>query len=1377
MSRSSKPTLQEWPKLFETALSQGDCFALGLRGSALSKLLADCRPALTRPVMVIAPDPEAAGDIHNDLCFYLAENARKAGISFSLEDAKTPHLWPAWDILPSETDSPDVETASDQVAILRACLSGQTAPWIVGSITSVLQATLPPEVLKAGGLRISQGMEIFPEALVAHLADGGLEATAQVDAPGQYSRRGGIVDVFPLLGDLPYRVEFFGDEVDSVRIFDPATQQNGPALENSVTLIDVSKDSFRLAANGAERYSLLDYLPEDALIVIRHPERVERVAELYVGGFSGEDGGLFTFAEAAKKLARFAAAVVPDLDSDFWPETPWREPRSLQTVDFGAGGWERLSGGFDTSLKELTLLIEKDVGLTIACNNAAEEKRLKQVLQEKNPAVLAKAELTIGRLSRGFIAEMPGGKAYVSDHELFGRQTPVRTSRKRYAGTPIADFAELREGDYVVHIANGIAKFEGIKTLENDGAEQDYLTLRFAEDARIYVPLSHIDLVQRYIGLGEARPQLTKLGSAAWQRKKSAVEKAVRDIAQDLLATQAKRLSSPGIALPPDDALVREFDASFPYDETPDQLNAIDDISRDQQSPSPMERLLCGDVGFGKTEMAVRAAFRAVNAGYQAAVLAPTTILAEQHYRTFSDRMADYPVSIECLSRFRSPNDQKRIVENVREGRTDVVIGTHRLLSDDVAFKNLGLVVIDEEQKFGVESKERLKRFRADVDILTMTATPIPRTLHMSLLGLRDISNLTTPPRDRHSVKTMVVRWSDEIIRRAILRELSRDGQCFFLHNRVHNIDEMAGRLQRLVPEARIAVGHGQMAEGELLQVMTRFLDGKIDVLVCTTIIESGVDIAKVNTLLVDEADHFGLSELHQLRGRVGRYRHQAYAYFLVPPKRPLSPEATKRLQALQDYSELGSGFRIAMRDLEIRGAGNLLGVEQSGHIHMIGFDLYCRLLEKAVASEKGEKIEDEPEAELDLGTRAFIPPEYIPSEQQRIEFYRRLTRVRSQADLEATRTYVRGRYGPPPGSVERCFADQALRIRMANLGITSLDRIDNVLAAGFADNTVKRAVMLLRHAGFKTTLLNKNKWRVEIPGVDNALEPGLYAVAMAEKLLSVLEDGELARPRRKEKKAKEKVQPEPAAAEADKASDAKPAAATRNQAAEIEPDAGDGHLAYFSTDMLDDPPQRQAKETPKPKSKSKGKSGAGASKPQPAKNKAQPALPGGAREKALMPQTASRPDILALGFPKQKEPATRREDVGTPQRQKIHDKKPPLSAKNRKPAPEPELEEEGDAKTVFGVEPHIAKGEIGVVVSDKAFPSPPFSAMTLVVGGETPERFFLRCTGSAKGAPQRMVLTLKTSGPEEAQKAAESYLSAGNAVLFAGIVEQPADS
>ncbi|MCL2000585.1 MAG: hypothetical protein FWG74_04050, partial [Planctomycetes bacterium] len=595
-----------WASRVARALARGDVRIFGAKGSALAKCLGDIRPHFGRSLLLVAPDPEIAGDFYNDIRFY------------SSPDAVAPLFWPAWDILPFETEHPDIEVASDQVAVLRNCLANSDGIWVIASVTALLQPTLSPAIVGAGGLAVSAGTETAPEALIARLVESGLEPTVVVDSPGRFSRRGGILDVYPLLGDSPYRIEFFGDAIDTIRAFDVETQRGGPPLNGKVTLTDVSRDDFR-RTNGSP-YSLLDYFSRDAVVVVWHPERVTRVAGLYAGGFSGA-ASLFDFDLVAEKLSSHTLAMVSDQDGDSWPEAPWRQVEAPAAIDLGTSGVERLAGGFEIAVNELSLLAAKRIHLTIACNNEGEAKRLRQLLGEKHPALLEQSEIRLGHLSRGFVRDTAaGGEAYVPDHQLFGRPSPIRRARKkRFAGAPIADFTELREGDYVVHVSNGIARFEGMRTLEQGGAEQDFLLLRFAEDARIYVPLSHIDLVQRYVGLGGHKPQLSKLGSAAWSRRKAAVERAVRDIAQDLLSTQAKRLSSRGMALPPDDAMLREFEASFPYDETPDQLAAVADIRQDQQSEAPMDRLLCGDVGFGKTELAVRAAFRAVNADRQVA--------------------------------------------------------------------------------------------------------------------------------------------------------------------------------------------------------------------------------------------------------------------------------------------------------------------------------------------------------------------------------------------------------------------------------------------------------------------------------------------------------------------------------------------------------------------------------------------------------------------------------------------------------------------------------------------------------------------------------------------------------------------------------------
>jgi transcription-repair coupling factor (superfamily II helicase) len=640
--------------------------------------------------------------------------------------------------------------------------------------------------------------------------------------------------------------------------------------------------------------------------------------------------------------------------------------------------------------------------------------------------------------------------------------------RRRLESRAIDSFLELAEGDLVVHVSHGIARYRGMQMLEKDAAghgrrsagrrAEEHLVLEFRDRVRVYVPASKIDLVQKYVGGAGSEPELSKFGGTAWQNRKEKVERAVLDLAADMIGLQALRAAQPGIAYPTDSEWQGEFEGSFPYQETPDQLTSLAEIKADMERARPMDRLICGDVGYGKTELAVRAAFKTIDNGRQVAVLVPTTVLAEQHYRTFSGRLAEYPFVVECLSRFRSAAEQRRIIERLTQGGVDVIIGTHRLLSADVRFKDLGLVIIDEEQRFGVEHKERLKRLRQTVDVLTMTATPIPRTLHLSLLGIRDISNLETPPPDRLAIETRIVRFDRQLIRNAILRELNRDGQVYFVHNRVHNIHDIASRLESIVPEARLAVVHGQMGEGELEQGMLRFVRREADVLVATTIIESGLDIPNANTIFINQADNYGLADLHQLRGRVGRYKHRAYAYLLLDGERQVTPTAAKRLKAIEEFTELGAGFKIALRDLEIRGAGNILGTQQSGHIAAVGYELYCQLLDNAVRQLKQQPLRTPLEVTVDLPFTAYLPRDYVPGQRLRIEVYRRLTRVRKRERLEDFRQELRDRFGPPPEPAEWLLRLAELRLLAAHW------KVERVYLEAPAEGSSEPTYVVLRY-------------------------------------------------------------------------------------------------------------------------------------------------------------------------------------------------------------------------------------------------------------------------------------------------------------------------
>ncbi|MBW3541368.1 MAG: transcription-repair coupling factor, partial [Planctomycetes bacterium] len=666
-----------------------------------------------------------------------------------------------------------------------------------------------------------------------------------------------------------------------------------------------------------------------------------------------------------------------------------------------------------------------------------------------------KVTLCLGRVNRGFrlVRER---LVVVSDHELFGR-TDVRRapSRKRkLEARAIDSFLELRQGDLVVHLTHGIGRYRGMKRLESEGQIEEHLALEFRGGVRVYVPASLIHLVQKYVGPSKAAPKLSPLGGTGWATRKQKAARSVRDLASDMIRLHAAREAKPGIACPPDSHYQLEFEASFPYTETGDQLDAIAAIKQDLERPRPADRLICGDVGYGKTEVAMRAAFKMVEAGRQVAVLVPTTVLAEQHFRTFSERMAEYPVTIEVLSRFRSKAQQREILKRMAAGRVDVVIGTHRLVQQDVRFKDLGLLIIDEEQRFGVEAKEMLKRMRLEVDVMTLSATPIPRTLHMAVLGIRDISNLTTAPQDRRAVETRISRFDAELIRMAIVRELNRGGQVYFVHNRVYNIRTIADRVQSIVPEATIGIAHGQMPEHALEDAMFAFVNGKTDVLVATTIIESGLDIPNANTIFIHQADRYGLADLHQLRGRVGRYKHKAYCYLLLEEGRALTATASKRLKAIEEFSELGAGFRISMRDLEIRGAGNILGTEQSGHIAAVGYELYCQLLENAVRSLKNEPLREYRHVNFVLPIPAWLPDEYVPAGRQKIDVYRKLSNVASRDDLDELAAELRDRFGPIPPEVQRLLSLKELKLAALPWSIDTIRLEDGFAVFEYTDRT-----------------------------------------------------------------------------------------------------------------------------------------------------------------------------------------------------------------------------------------------------------------------------------------------------------------------------------
>jgi transcription-repair coupling factor (superfamily II helicase) len=1009
-------------------------------------------------------------------------------------------FFPEADQAPVEGALPDPETAAERLALVQT-LAGSRKMEIVVLTHGSLDDDVPtPAALKKLEIKLARGARLDRAGLLAQLAKAGYEHAPTVAARGQYAVRGGILDVFSFHHTLPVRVELFDDEIESLREFDLDTQTSVRHVDTASFLLgDATTDAKPTATTTLRELIRAEDLTvdagadfKDARVRILEGSALVEAAEESSLDFSPQsaDTGLksellcdFTTAFLDHGLGEFEAG-------DFVVDEMKRERFFAQLRAWRTDGWS----------------------VHIFCNNEGEVERLNDLIP---PVEADPLRFTIGPLARGFV--FPTGKiAVLSDAELFGRyrnnrarRLALRRARDQAQRTQI-DFSELNEDDLVVHLEHGIGRYEGMKSIPSaDGKTEEVLVIAFADDARLYVPLEQSFLISRYVGVGKRNPQLSQLGDGKWAKAKKSAEKAVFDYAAKLLAMHAEREIAQGFAFPPDSKWQHEFEASFLFKETADQLTAIAATKADMESERPMDRLICGDVGFGKTEVAIRAAFKAVTAGKQVAILVPTTVLAQQHYQNFRERFSDYPMSVETLSRFRTPAEQRKTLEGLRDGSVDVVVGTHRLISKDVAFKNLGLVVIDEEQRFGVLHKERFKEMFQLVDMLTLSATPIPRTLYLSLMGAKDMSTIETPPLNRIPTDTLICPYDERIIRDAINRELARQGQVYFLHNRVQSIEKVRDRIAQLCPKARLVIGHGQMDEHELEDVMQQFVSAQADVLISTTIIESGLDIPNANTIIIDRADRFGLADLYQLRGRVGRAQHKAYAYLLLPRDMMSGGEARKRINAIKQYSSLGAGFKIAMRDLEIRGAGNILGTAQSGHIVSIGFDLYCSLLRQAVSKLKGEKVRprlevilrtdfvvlreaewsggkgegrkakgdgatSEEAAAASLATRnrrgwqpavtpslqpspfafrpspstapAFLPAAYIAESQPRIQAYRRLAEVTTQEQLDALRKTWRDRFGPLPQAAENLLTLTEIKLAATARKISIVEAKDGKL-------------------------------------------------------------------------------------------------------------------------------------------------------------------------------------------------------------------------------------------------------------------------------------------------------------------------------------------
>jgi len=1027
-------------------------------------------------------------------------------------------VWQSPDALPYEQLPVDLEAGVRRVQMLHEMQSKDSnrRVWVT-AINGLMQLLMPPAALAGKALTLLVGRSESVDALSSWATSVGYETSPVVQEAGSLARRGGIVDIFPPGAEYPVRLDFFGDTIESIRRFDPHTQRSIerlrrvtllppselpiwrlPEIVSSVEKLDRSTlrsevaddwlrrldrmregvlgDSIDLFSGylAPEKTTLIDYLSSEAVVVLDQPDALARVAR--------------QIEAQARDLARTfrdSGELPTGLPLPFMPANKALQALSRKNpIKLGASEADDdhaisastiidpqvFAGDMVSLTATLAERLADDWAIALATDQV---DRLTDIVEENGiyprrdtsrpdrtsaPLLPGTVEIEASDVRAGWV--WPGGKLAVwSDFEMFGFRKQPRRTGKRTSSERRSFAQSLEPGEFVVHIDHGVARFTGLVRMETSGIEREYLLLEYERGDKLYVPVDQSDRVSRYSG-GGLNPSLNRLGSGEWVRTKSKVRRAVREMAFELIQLYAYRESGKGIAYPEDSRWDVELAESFPYNETVDQAKAIDAVTSDMESHRPMDRLVCGDVGFGKTEIAIRAAFKAVNAGRQVAVQVPTTVLALQHFTTFRERLAAFPVRVEMLSRLRSRKAQESILDGLRNGKVDIVIGTHRLVQRDVAFKNLGLAVIDEEQRFGVRHKEFLKQLRTEVDVLTMSATPIPRTLHLSLSGIRDISMIETAPQDRLPIRTFVTEFTDQLVREVILREIDRGGQVFVVHNRVHDIDRLANRLRKAVPEARFGIGHGQMDENVLEEVMLGFVRRDFDVLIATTIIESGVDIPNVNTIIIDNADTLGLTQLYQLRGRVGRSNHRAYAYLLHQPHKRLSIEALERLETIQEATELGAGLRVAMRDLEIRGAGNMLGAEQSGYIATVGYELYVRLLSQAIEEVRsGRPALEQGPVMLDLPLTALIPEDYVPDTELRLNLYRQIAAVQSLSQTLELEDELRDRFGDFPDEVEHLFALISLRIRSAALGIDSVvERDREIVIRPVRTNDLNRA-------------------------------------------------------------------------------------------------------------------------------------------------------------------------------------------------------------------------------------------------------------------------------------------------------------------------------
>jgi transcription-repair coupling factor (superfamily II helicase) len=1148
---------------------------LNLIAAARSYLIAALQRELGCPLVVVAAQPERAQQIYDELRVW---SATPEGVL----------RFPEPDALPYERVPWAMETIGERLATL-AALSTIPYSLVVTSARALMYKTIPLEEFKTGTHTLRAGQTVSLQKMLTHWYALGYRPESVVEEPGTFSRRGGIIDVFPPGSPWPVRIELFGDQIESLRTFDPTSQRSQESV-TSFTLTPASealskygqraaelmadldltgchspaRSEFRNDREALERGEgcrglefyvpylypqpgvLMDYLPSEGLLLVDDWVELEAtVEELEAQAMKlredlAEAGDLprgltvpyFTWQELEPVLMSHRPVVLgyewSALDADMVDAQASvrtaTSDRLRLSQHFTPG--PRYGGQLKRVLEDCRSMTGEGQRVVVVSRQA---RRLSQLLTEQGihatpvagipqPPPSRSLTLVQGTLTEGWRLQLVGRVVnsfycnLLTDAEIFGWARPLpRRAPKPRAITPEAFFSDVSPGDYVVHIEHGIGLFQGLIKLAVDGIEREYLQVDYAAGDKLYVPIHQVDRLSRYVGVGDRPPSVHRLGTADWARVKAQAKRAVEDIAKDLLELYSAREVIPGHAFPPDAPWQAELEAAFPYIETKDQLAAVEAVKTDMEQSKPMDRLVCGDVGYGKTEVALRAAFKAVMDGKQAALLVPTTILAQQHHQTFLERLKPFPVEVEMLSRFRSRGEQQKVLERLRKGQVDIVIGTHRLLQKDVAFKDLGLLIIDEEQRFGVTHKEKLKQMRKEVDVLTLTATPIPRTLHMSLMGVRDMSTIETPPEERLPIATHVGEYDESLIRKAILRELARGGQVYFVHNRVQGINQMAQRLTKIVPEASLTIGHGQMPERELEQVMLDFAAGKVDVLVCTSIIQNGLDIPNVNTIIVNRADHFGLAQLYQLRGRVGRSAVRAYAYFLHARHQRLSETARKRLQAILEASELGAGFRIAMRDLEIRGAGELLGARQHGHIAAVGFDLYCRLLAQAVRELKGEEpsqLLGEEVAylqplrggvQINLPLAVSLPEDYVPDENLRLHLYRRLAGLGALDEVDDMARELEDRFGELPQATVNLLYQLRLKILAVAAGVQAVSTEEGQVVMRAEGLGRAEEKWLQRRLGNKARVGRRQVWLpLDVRGRWRELLPGILQTMAA---------------------------------------------------------------------------------------------------------------------------------------------------------------------------------------------------------------------------------------------------------------------------------------